>query len=846
LAKTTFLALANTNDDSSAITDLSSHRQDKGRITLLHRVYTTWIEGVLKHSLQQVPFLHLGLEEYPSGLANPWAKEVQETNLPSSVLPDGTTLMQAYEQAGGKLLLLGEPGAGKTTLLLELVRFLLLRAETDDSIRIPVVFNLSSWAVKRSSLDDWLVEELRTKYRMPRKTGQAWIENDNLALFLDGLDEVAEEARPACVKAIQTYQNAHARVPLVVSCRRGDYFALDARVSLQKAVLIRSLTRAQIDQYLTTADGQLEAARKALQDDVELENMCTNPLMLNIVCVTYWIGEHDNTPLELSGSRDNRRKQILHAYIQKALGRRAAPGYTPEETIARLTFLAKQMKTHNQSVFYLERVQPDWTEDRSLYQYRLLVNRVVISITVFLFAALLACFRGDFVPHDKGLFYWLGGGQGDSVLGWMSRGMAAGLPGAISLSLLFALVAILVNLLGDRKRIPTFTVKALRRALLIGLRWGIVSAACIGTIAMVVFSEEHFTCLGGSLSGVSACGGSLGIFGGIIVGFQIALIALFKHDTKFLKGEKKKKTFFTLKDRLINMLIFGVWGYIGFALIYALQSGQINSLILTYSLIPGAYFGIMYHQGFETGLGPELGITIQLAETAVWSWKEVRLHFLDNLKKGASLAGILLVSVVFTIMSVSSLFYGLPYGFHYGLIFGVMVALISGLTGMFMGMLTSGWSNDMLDEREFARPNEGTRRSIRNAVFAACLFGTLGGLASGLVSALAFALGGIAGWLTVGTGLAIIFTIGCSYEIFMLYGGTALVEHYTLRWFLWRKRQLPWDCIPFLDYAVERILMRKVGGGYMFIHRLLLEHFAEEEATSRKPKDKENGYAQKH
>src|SRR5205814_8403011 len=29
-----------------------------------------------------------------------------------------------------------------------------------------------------------------------------------------------------------------------------------------------------------------------------------------------------------------------------------------------------------------------------------------------------------------------------------------------------------------------------------------------------------------------------------------------------------------------------------------------------------------------------------------------------------------------------------------------------------------------------------------------------------------------------------------------------------------------------LNYAAERILLRKVGGGYIFIHRLLLEYFS--------------------
>ena len=53
------------------------------------------------------------------------------------------------------------------------------------------------------------------------------------------------------------------------------------------------------------------------------------------------------------------------------------------------------------------------------------------------------------------------------------------------------------------------------------------------------------------------------------------------------------------------------------------------------------------------------------------------------------------------------------------------------------------------------------------------------------------------------------------------------IGHYTLRWLLYRNGSLPFrDLIPFLDYCVERIFLRRVGGGYIFVHRLLMEHFA--------------------
>jgi len=33
--------------------------------------------------------------------------------------------------------------------------------------------------------------------------------------------------------------------------------------------------------------------------------------------------------------------------------------------------------------------------------------------------------------------------------------------------------------------------------------------------------------------------------------------------------------------------------------------------------------------------------------------------------------------------------------------------------------------------------------------------------------------------------------------------------------------------IPFLEFAVNPIFLRRVGGSYIFVHRLLMEYFAE-------------------
>jgi hypothetical protein len=52
--------------------------------------------------------------------------------------------------------------------LLDLTRDLVNRAEQGIDYRIPVVFNLSSWRDEKQAIADWLVEELNTKYQVPK------------------------------------------------------------------------------------------------------------------------------------------------------------------------------------------------------------------------------------------------------------------------------------------------------------------------------------------------------------------------------------------------------------------------------------------------------------------------------------------------------------------------------------------------------------------------------------------------------------------------------------------------------------------------------------------------------
>jgi len=61
----------------------------------------------------------------------------------------------------------------------------------------------------------------------------------------------------------------------------------------------------------------------------------------------------------------------------------------------------------------------------------------------------------------------------------------------------------------------------------------------------------------------------------------------------------------------------------------------------------------------------------------------------------------------------------------------------------------------------------------------------------------------------------------------MITGGLTILRHYLIRFLLRRAQCLPLHDAQFLEDATARSLLRRVGGGYRFTHRLLLEYFAD-------------------
>ena len=146
--------------------------------------------------------------------------------------------------------------------MLDLAEHLLVRAEQDQTHPLPIILPLSSWAAKRPKIADWIAEQLSQIYDVPRKLSIQWVEANSILPLLDGLDEMEETARSACIVAINSYYRDH-MAQLVVCSRTTEYEAAAerSRLALQGAVVVQPLTHEEVDAYLEERDKDRDKPR---------------------------------------------------------------------------------------------------------------------------------------------------------------------------------------------------------------------------------------------------------------------------------------------------------------------------------------------------------------------------------------------------------------------------------------------------------------------------------------------------------------------------------------------------------------------------------------------------------
>lgn len=148
-----------------------------------------------------------------------------------------------------------------------------------------------------------------------------------------------------------------------------------------------------------------------------------------------------------------------------------------------------------------------------------------------------------------------------------------------------------------------------------------------------------------------------------------------------------------------------------------------------------------------------------------------------------------------------TLVYDLTIGISLGMLFFIFCLLINSFE-----------FKPQYNNKQQFRPNEAIRQSLRNTLIASIVGGILGILIGFLTSDY--------------QGMIIVSSLSALLSG-LFFGGHTCIQHYLLRYFLWRNKQAPLHYSRFLEFSVNRIFLYRVGNGYMFIHRFLAEYFAE-------------------
>ena len=135
--------------------------------------------------------------------------------------------------------------------------------------------------------------------------------------------------------------------------------------------------------------------------------------------------------------------------------------------------------------------------------------------------------------------------------------------------------------------------------------------------------------------------------------------------------------------------------------------------------------------------------------------------------------------------------------------------LICGLIGQLVGSLISGFLGGLAGSQieRSTVPNQGIWQSLKNGAILAIV-------GSALLATL-FAFLGLPSFEGAALGL-----------LLGMFALEATVKHFFLRLVLFVSGWSPWNYAKFLNYSVNSVLLQRIGGGYIFVHRSLLEHFA--------------------
>ncbi len=692
--------LTDDEDEVSAVKTKLSSKRRKQRI-LLEKVSSFWVDGVLNKSVVTGLRFDLEMDNCNELVDHPWKDHFGSYIYENEPL-SSEHILKAYLNADRALLILGEPGSGKTMTLLALAEELIDRALHRPEEPIPVILDLSSWAKQRLSTSDWVVEELTSKYQIPRHYGRDWLQEDDLILLLDGYDQLPIECRKPAIRAINNFRETNGLTGIVICSRMEEYRLSGVQLRLSGAVELQPLGNGLIQKYMSSLGSEGEGLRTAVAENPALQNLSQSPLMLGILTAVY-NSSVTGDPAAVSGQSlyisepqksnlgSDQYDILFTTYVQRLFQQRSFDSsFSQSMTVSQLAWLGQQLKAHSQNVFLIEQLQPSW------------------------------------LPGRKWRWLYM-----------LLSGLLLGIAGGFIIWLLWQLLRLTLP------QLPAFTSSRLASFLNIAQN-----------------TSEALTILLGNM------------LLGLVVALLLGMIFEYRLKNHDKLGSRRRQ-------RQWQVLVIGV------------STGLLTFLVISWTSGPllGAAWCVaeafMYIAAARYIFGWNYQQEVQPVEALGWSWRRAG----NGLSIGLVLA--LLAEVI------ESLLYGYN-GF-------ARTLLTLALAGFMMG----GLRGKLI--REKSRPNQGVWLSVRNAVLAAVIV-------SVPLAALTWFIRSPQYALTIGLLSAVIAA--------SIFGASVFIKHFLLRLLLHWTIDLPRGYSRFLDYAARLTFLRKVGGGYIFMHSLLQDYFA--------------------
>lgn len=274
-----------------------------------------------------------------------------ELQYPAKRLVDEDFAEAFFHELHGHALLLGEAGAGKTGIAIRVTEYLLLKARPNKrSPTIPLWLDLAEWR-QGQTFGEWVIEYLTRRASIPVATARYLVKNQDLALVLDGLDEIKFEGqRRDCLNRISEFHRENGLIPILVNCRSEDYTRLKFDLGL-RTVRIAPIAPEIVAEFVASKGGSSNGLLTLMQVDDQLSAALSTPFLLNAAVMTF--KAVDANRVDTYDTVDEWRSAIVKNYVANTyLVKRPSMKYPPETTEPALAWLAQILQKNDFSACY--------------------------------------------------------------------------------------------------------------------------------------------------------------------------------------------------------------------------------------------------------------------------------------------------------------------------------------------------------------------------------------------------------------------------------------------------------------------------------------------------------------